>query len=170
MNITSTLVASSLMGIIAPGVVQISLYPMVAQVRATNFGEAESAAVSYASAAEQATELPERTGQWANCDEPEPTDQGDDSYLIRCTKGEEPYRMAASRAFRLAANNTSPSGLEVHSDDDFDGFDDVTGLPTHYWECYSGWKGIGSVKNNCDLGGPYVIPAYAHLYPKEDES
>ena len=165
MNITSLMVTTALLGIITPGVVQVSLYPMVAQKRATNFGIAESAAVSFASAAEQATTMPPTPD---SCDDPVLT--GDDSYEITCFEGSDPYQMSAMRAFRLAANNTSPSGLGVYSDDDLDGFDDITGLPTHYWECYSGWKGVGSVKNNCDLGGSYVIPAYAHLYPNKDES
>ena len=41
---------------------------------------------------------------------------------------------------------------------------EVTGLPTHAWACYSGWTNQDTLKNNCDLGGFYVIPAYAHLY------
>ena len=28
-----------------------------------------------------------------------------------------------------------------YSDNDGDGFEDVTGLPTHYDQCYAGWKG-----------------------------
>ena len=158
MNITSVLVAAGLMGIIAPGVVQVSLYPMVAQLRSSNFGVAESAAVTYASAAEKASELPVVPEL---CSEPVQT--GDDSYEITCMAGEEPYQMSVMRAFRLAASNQTPSGLGVHTDNDLDGFDDVTGLPTHYWECYSGWK-AGAIKNQCELGGPQVIPAYEHLY------
>ena len=30
-----------------------------------------------------------------------------------------------------------------YSDNDGDGFEDVTGLPTHYDQCYAGWKGDG---------------------------
>ena len=48
-------------------------------------------------------------------------------------------------------------------DSDGNGFEDVTGLPTHYDQCYSGWKGDGW-KKNCTLGGTYVIPMYANLY------
>ena len=50
-----------------------------------------------------------------------------------------------------------------YSDNDGNGFEDVTGLPTHYDQCYSGWKGNGW-KKNCTLGGQYVIPMYAELY------
>jgi len=52
------------------------------------------------------------------------------------------------------------------SDNDGNGFEDVTGLPTHYDQCYNGWKGNGfnSRKNGCTLGGQYVIPMYQDLY------
>jgi hypothetical protein len=51
-----------------------------------------------------------------------------------------------------------------YSDNDGNGFEDVTGLPTHYDQCYAGWKGDGYKHSNCILGGQYVIPMYANLY------
>ena len=53
-----------------------------------------------------------------------------------------------------------------YSDKDGNGFEDVTGLPTHYDQCYNGWKGDGFNvnKNGCILGGQYVIPMYQDLY------
>ena len=51
-----------------------------------------------------------------------------------------------------------------YSDEDGDGFEDVTGLPTHYDQCYAGWKGDGFKHTNCTLGGQYVIPMYSELY------
>ena len=51
-----------------------------------------------------------------------------------------------------------------YSDNDGNGFEDVTGLPTHYDQCYAGWKGDGYKHSNCILGGIYVIPMYANLY------
>jgi len=50
------------------------------------------------------------------------------------------------------------------TDKDGDGFEDITGLPTHYDQCYAGWKGDGYKHANCILGGEYVIPMYADLY------
>lgn len=52
------------------------------------------------------------------------------------------------------------------TDMDGDGFEDITGLPTHYDQCYNGWKGDGfnDNKNGCILGDQYVIPMYAGLY------
>ena len=51
-----------------------------------------------------------------------------------------------------------------YSDNDGNGFEDVTGLPTHYDQCYAGWKGDGYKHTNCVLGGVYVIPMYQDLY------
>ena len=51
-----------------------------------------------------------------------------------------------------------------YSDNDGNGFEDVTGLPTHYDQCYAGWKGNGYKHSNCVLGGQYVIPMYQNLY------
>jgi len=51
-----------------------------------------------------------------------------------------------------------------YKDEDGNGFEDVTGLPTHYDQCYSGWKGDGFKDTNCTLGGQYVIPMYSELY------
>ena len=51
-----------------------------------------------------------------------------------------------------------------YTDLDGNGFEDVSGLPTHYDQCYSGWKGDGYKHSNCVLGGVYVIPMYADLY------
>lgn len=50
------------------------------------------------------------------------------------------------------------------TDKDGDGFEDITGLPTHYDQCYAGWKGDGYKHSNCVLGGVYVIPMYSELY------
>lgn len=58
----------------------------------------------------------------------------------------------------------SQAAITVTTDDDRDGFDDTTELPTHYFQCYSEWTEVGTLKNNCELGGPYVIPIYAHHY------
>ena len=52
MNITSVVVAASLMGLVAPGVANMAVQPMLAQQRANNFAVAESLAVQFAAANE----------------------------------------------------------------------------------------------------------------------
>ena len=154
MNIVSITVSTAIMGILMPGVMTMSIAPTVAQVRSNNFAVAEAQAVTFADAAAIAYELPEIP---ANCSINEEITE------ITCVEGEKTYKMTAKRSFRLLDAGAA-GNLGVYSDNDRDGFDDVTGLFTHYAECYSGWKGQGSLKNNCDVGGRYVIPAYAHLY------
>lgn len=134
----------------------MSITPTVASVRANNFAVAETTAVTYAALAQGKYELPQLP---AGCTT---QNQQDNTFTVSCVHGEGKYKATVSRAFALM--DDAGTGLGIYSDDDLDGFDDVTGLPTHYFECYSGWKGNGTVKNNCDLGGKYVIPAYAFLY------
>ena len=153
MNIISVTVSAGMMGMLLPGVMTMSIAPTVASIRSNNFAAAEAQAVSYSAVANVSYELPEVPD---NCELNEAKNE------IACFKGDNKYKMVAKRSFILLPD--AGGGLGVYSDDDRDGFDDVTGLFTHYAECYSGWKGQGSLKNNCDVGGRYVIPAYAHLY------
>lgn len=50
------------------------------------------------------------------------------------------------------------------TDEDQNGFEDVTGLPTHDDSCYEGWKGDGFRNRACALGGNNVIPMYENIY------
>ena len=154
MNIISVTVSAGMMGMLMPGVMTMSIAPTVAAIRSNNFAEAEAKAVSYVALANNSYTAPNTPD---GCTINETNDE------ITCVAGELKYKMSATRAF-LLLDAGATSGLGVYTDDDLDGFDDVTGLFTHYAECYSGWKGMGSLKNNCELGGRYVIPAYAHLY------
>ena len=153
MNILSVTVSAGMMGMLLPGVMTMSIAPTVASIRSNNFAEAESQVVTFAAKANTSYILP---------DVPDNCSINEEQTEIACVRGSNKYQMMAKRSFILL--DEGGTGLGVYWDNDRDGFDDVTGLPTHYFECYSGWKGSGSVKNNCDLGGRYVIPAYAHLY------
>lgn len=146
------------MGVASPMVMEMSVAPVIAQKRAQNFGVAESAAVTYAASAQGKHELPTAPPGCTTTNEQENT------YMVTCSHGTGKYVASVSRAFSLM--DSTGTGLGIYADDDRDGFDDVTGLMTHYAECYSGWKGTtsNSLKNNCDVGGRYVIPAYAFLY------
>lgn len=156
MNLMTTVVSAAMLGMLSPAVAHMSIQPIMAAKRADNFAAAESVAVTFAATAEKTSELPEVPD---SCDLDE--SQSENSvYEISCSEGEGQFVQTVSRSFRLEIRGVH--GLSANADDDSDGFDDVTGLPTHYWECYSGWDGVGSLKNNCELGGPYVIPAYAH--------
>ena len=155
MNIISVTISAAMMGTLMPGVMTMAIAPSIAQVRANNFAVAEAKVVAFAANANVAYELP---------DVPDNCDINEQQTEISCTEGNGKYAMVAKRSFRLLDAGAA-GNLGVYWDNDLDGFDDVTGLPTHYWECYSGWKGGGdTLKNNCTLGGQYVIPAYADIY------
>ena len=104
------------------------------------------------------------------------TEQDDSGYNnlgyllhIKCAVG---HQSVGSTPIQLAyPPNQQTGGLGIYTDQNRDGYDDVTGLPTHYYGCYSGWSGTGGTgssgdfqSNKCTLGGPLVIPAYSGLY------
>ena len=163
MNLITLTVSGAIMGTLLPGVMLMSIAPYVASIRANNFAEAETSAVTYSTLAQNKYTLPEIPD---NCEVELIEDR---TYNITCAVGQEKYREEVTRAFSLL--DEVANSLTVTSDDDLDGFDDVTGMPTHYFQCYSGWKGSSedTLKNNCELGGPYVIPAYQHLYSNNEE-
>jgi hypothetical protein len=96
MNIISLTVVASLMGIVAPGVMQMSLAPVLAQKRSSNFGIAESAAVVFAAEYEGTNDIPSDTAQ---C--PDLVDLGNRSWEITCTEGDGRFIQHVTRAFRL---------------------------------------------------------------------
>ena len=163
MNITSMVVSCAMMGTLLPGVTSMSLAPVIAGKRAVNFTQAEALAVTVAADSERANVAPAAADLPTGCvytieDEP--------VYTVECRAGiDTPFEQAVERSFRLEI--AGRDSLPVTTDLDLDGFDDTSGMPTHYFECYSGWKGVeanNGLKNNCELGGIYVIPAYKHLY------
>ena len=79
---------------------------------------------------------------------------------VQCTVGRQ--TVGKNKALLPFPSVTRNPGQ--YSDNDGNGFEDVTGLPTHYDQCYAGWKGDGYKHTNCILGGVYVIPMYANLY------
>lgn len=89
------------------------------------------------------------------------TDEGF-MFDVRCTVGKQTVgRNSVLLPYPAVSRNPGQ-----FSDNDGNGFEDVTGLPTHYDQCYNGWKGDGfnGRKNGCVLGEQYVIPMYQNLY------
>ena len=97
MNITSVVVSAALMGLIAPAVAHVSIQPLIAQKRATNFAVAEAKAVSYAAKNEG---LPEPTPVTDGCTLIGMEDS--DALSITCVEGESQFRQSVTRSFRLA--------------------------------------------------------------------
>ena len=108
MNLVSAVVGLSIMGIAAPTVLEMSVTPIKAQKRASNFAKAESAAVTYAAANEGAPNPPDPDPK-SGC-KLERTNAP--AYEIHCTAGRKQFVAAVSRSFigELPNNNVSNSG------------------------------------------------------------
>jgi hypothetical protein len=106
MNITSVIVAAGLMGLVAPGVANMAVQPVLAQRRATNFGEAEAAAVQFAATNEGQREVSEKVPKNCELDETEYR-----AYTVTCTVGKDKFEQIVARSFRLEvdAQYTNPS-------------------------------------------------------------
>ena len=106
MNIVSVTVTGALMGILSPVVATMSIQPVIAQKRASNFSVAEATAVAYAALNEGA---PATTPVPDNCELLALEESS--AYSITCSHGDAPYKQSVMRSFRLAAleggsNNT----------------------------------------------------------------
>ncbi len=98
MNLASTLVGVAIMGASAPSMMQMSLAPHEAQLRAKNLGIAESSAVVYAATYEGRTDIPSNTDVCTS----EARDGTENAYSVTCTHGTGKYVQSVTRAFRLA--------------------------------------------------------------------
>ena len=97
MNIISTVVGLSIMGVAVPMIADMSIQPIIAQKRAVNFSIAETAAVTFAAQNEGAVAL---SATPELCDDP--VDLTNGAYSITCKEGlNTPYLQTVTRSFRL---------------------------------------------------------------------
>jgi hypothetical protein len=101
MNIVSTLVGITIMGAAAPSVLTMTLAPVEAQKRASNFSIAESKAVSYAAANDG--QVSKQAAIPDGCIE---TDEGSGAWDVECKEGKGRFKQIVTRSYRLIA----PSG------------------------------------------------------------
>ena len=94
MNLTTVLVTIVIAGSASPGIMKLAIQPVIAQKRATNFGIAETQAVTFAAKNEGQMSL---TKVPNDC---KLEDIGGNAYKITCWEGKSKYRMSATRAFR----------------------------------------------------------------------
>ena len=99
MNIVSTMVGLSIAGAAAPSMMQMSIAPHEAQLRAKNLGIAESAAVVFAATYEGKLDIPPTATETCVSAERENTQN---AYSVTCTHGSGKYVQSVTRAFRLA--------------------------------------------------------------------
>ena len=98
MNLISTIVSLSIMGVAGPQIAQMAITPMIAQKQALNFTAAESLAVTIAAQAEATGELPPISD---SCSVSPPVD---DVYQVTCTEGSGRYGAQVKRSFRIASS------------------------------------------------------------------
>ena len=113
MNLTTVLVTLVIAGSATPGITKLALQPIIAQKRATNFGVAETQAVTFAAKNEGQISLTKTP------DDCKLEDIGGNAYTITCWEGKSKYRMSATRAFRQwtfsPGTKTAASGFNSNS-------------------------------------------------------
>ncbi len=107
MNIVSTTVGLSIMGVAAPSIMQMSIAPHEAQLRAKNLGVAESAAVVFAATYEGKLDIPPKVDGPCTSEARENTEN---AYSVTCTYGTGKYVQSVMRAFRLAVPDSGLDG------------------------------------------------------------
>ena len=132
MNIISTTVGLSMMGVAAPMIMEMSLAPIVAQKRAQNFGVAESLAVTMVANYEGGETAPKDTGKCTF------HDIGNQSWNVTCTEGVGKYVQSATRAFRLKPLDTGTGATYTNPNRSFafespSAYSHVECLPSDPW-------------------------------------
>lgn len=115
MNIVSTMVGLSIMGAASPMMLDMSLAPIIAQKRATNFGVAEAAAVVFSAQYEGKLDIPQNTDTCVAS----PREETQNAYSVTCTHGDGKYVQSVTRAFRLAVPDSDLDGNSVDTSREF---------------------------------------------------
>ena len=125
MNLVSAITGIAIMGAAAPGVMEMSIQPFMAQKRAANFSIAESAAVTFAAANEGEQSVASAPNGCTLAAQP------DNVYSITCTEGDGQFLQTATRSFRLAVNAQGGGNNDRFAYPAPPGF---TGIECHTWE------------------------------------
>ena len=96
------MVGLSIMGTSAPAMMQMSIAPHEAQLRAKNLGVAETAAVVFAATYEGTLDTPTDTETCTS----EAREGTQNAYSVTCTHGTGTYVQSVTRAFRLTVPDT----------------------------------------------------------------
>ena len=144
MNLMSTMVGLSVMGATAPSIMQMSIAPYEANLRAKNLGTAEAAATVFAATYEGGLDTPPTVEGPCTSEARENTDN---AYSVTCTYGSGKYVQSVMRAFRLAVpdKELGSNGEEVGREFAFE-------TPTRY----SG--------HQCPIHDPWGVYGYNDQY------
>ena len=107
MNIVSTVVGLSLMGVAGPSVARMAITPYVAQKQSQNFTQAEALAVTIAAQAEATGRVP-TLPSGSPCAVSTPQSSG--VYQVSCTEGSGRYSAKAVRSFYIPPAQSQNSG------------------------------------------------------------
>ena len=135
MNIVSTMVGLSIMGVASPMMLDMSLAPIIAQKRATNFGIAETAAVVFAAQYEGKTDIPPSSTDTCTSEAREETEN---AYSVTCTHGDGKFVQSVTRAFRLAVPDNDLDGNGADISREFE-FETPTRYSGHQCPTYDAW-------------------------------
>lgn len=125
MNIVSSMIGLSLIAAATPSVMQMTLAPVEAQARATNFSSAETSAVAF-SAQYEGAPAPDwsRSNVPSNCEMPVSSSSNNVGWNITCWGGEHTkrgdatdskYYQEVKRSYRLASSAATSSLTFSHS-------------------------------------------------------
>ena len=167
LTLIETLIVVTIVPIISVAVFRIFLFPFKTQAKAINFQEADLDASLFAlkKSTEGSTDFSDVP---ADCTVKE-EDVNLGVYSITCIRGN--YDVKATAKANIYTQKINPFGGNYQDTSPQDGYEDFTGLPTHYDHCYSGQKrpegqaSAGKFNNAvCNLGELYVIPLFKNLY------
>ena len=163
MNIVSTMVGITIMGVAAPSMVKMTIAPAEAQKRAQNFGVAESAAVVFAATYEGKTDVPPTVTDTCTSQAREGTDN---AYSVTCTHGTGKYVQSVTRAFRLAVPEQElNSGDGAGNGREF-AFEKPTRYSGHQYPIHDPWGVYGYNDQHYSTLGGACIPNVAWTQTK----
>jgi len=153
MNLMSSMVGLSVMGVMAPSIMQMSIAPYEASLRAKNLGVAETAAVVFAATYEGKLELPEDTDTCVS----KLREGTANAFSVTCTEGDGRYVQSVTRAFRLAVPDEGLDGGNGTDKSRKFAYETPTRFSGHQCPGYDSWGVNGyNDKNYSALGGACI--------------
>ena len=135
MNLASTIVGVAIMGASAPSMMQMSIAPYEAQLRAKNLGIAETAAVVFAATYEGKLDIPGNTDTCTS----EAREDTENAYSVTCTHGTDKYVQSVTRAFRLAVPDSDLDETDGSSANRTFAYETPTRYSGHSCPYYDEW-------------------------------
>ena len=170
MNLMSSMVGLSVMGVTAPSIMQMSIAPYEASLRAKNLGTAEAAATVFAATYEGGLDTPPTVDGPCTSEVRENTQN---AFSVTCTHGSGKYVQSVMRAFRLAVPDEGLDGNGADGGRKFQ-FESPTRYSGHQCPIYDAWgtKGYNdlyyeALNGACTPDRAFSQTAYQLSHPDE---